>query len=71
MTPELPGHERRHERRLERHLDDDEPGAPPGFLLDDEDNRSHDFPPFEVSKERWDPDNDDNALARGFGEKED
>jgi hypothetical protein len=67
--PDLPGHERRHERRLERHLSDDDPGAPPGFLLDDDDTRSHEWPPFEIPKDRWDLDGE--ALARGAGEKED
>jgi hypothetical protein len=67
---DLPGHERRHERRLERHLDDDEPGAPPGFLIDDDDDKTHELV-GEVPRDRWDPDDTDNRLARGHGEEED
>ena len=69
--PDLPGHARRHERRLERTLQDDDPGAPPGFLRDDEDTRSHEFPPTEVAKDRWDADDHENRLARGEGEEDD
>lgn len=75
MNPDLPGHERRHDRRLERHLDEDQPGAPPGFLIDDEDDRtgSHIIGDRtgcaeEVPRDRWDPDDRTNLLARGRGE---
>lgn len=68
MSPDLPGHERRHQRHLQRTLQDDQPGAPPGYLRDDEDTRSHEFPPLEIPKDRWDPDGD--RLARGEGEED-
>ena len=58
--PELPGHDRREQRRLERRLDDDEPGAPPGYLLDPDDTRSH-----EPIADRLDDDDEggDDAAA--------
>ena len=66
--PELPGDE----RRLRESLEEDQPGAPPGYILDPEDehtgSHSHDNtgcaeePPEEII----DPDGD--PLARGFGE---
>lgn len=53
-------------------LHDDQPGAPPGFLLDPDDDRTgtHEDDETgcaeEVPRERWDPDGD--PLARGEGE---
>ena len=66
--PDLPGHDRREHRRLKRALQDDQPGAPPGYLLDEDDTRSHKMI-GRVPDERWDPDGD--PLARGHGEKDD
>ena len=62
------------DRFRHRHeLDADDPGAPPGFLLDDEDDRTGSHTEGdetgcaeEVPQELWDPDGD--PLARGEGE---
>lgn len=47
-------------------LAEDQPGAPPGYLLDPRDDRSHHFKPFPVREDFWDKDGD--PLARGEGE---
>ena len=49
-------------------IDDDEPGAPAGYLLDPEDDKSHDHVE-EVPDELVDPDGD--PLAHGEGEEDD
>jgi hypothetical protein len=49
-------------------IDDDEPGAPAGYLLDPEDDKSHEHVE-EVPEELVDPDGD--PLARGEGEEDD
>jgi hypothetical protein len=53
-----------------RHLlDNDQPGAPPGFLLDPDDTRAHDrIPPLTADEI---PPFEDNPLAQGAGEEED
>lgn len=57
-------------RRRERNRDD--PGAPPGYLLDLDDHRCPNSCAGPVDKERWDHDPDGELLlARGFGEKRD
>lgn len=63
------------EDRRER-LDADDPGAPPGYLLDRDDDHltgSHNWNDGtgcaeEVSRDLWDDDPDDQ-LARGAGEE--
>jgi hypothetical protein len=48
-------------------LDSDEPGAPPGFLIDPEDARTH----AEVTAVHVEVDRDATSLAEGAGEVED
>ena len=48
-------------------LSRDDPGAPPGFLLDDDDVKTHSHDPVEPDVE---PDADADPLAQGAGEVE-
>jgi hypothetical protein len=52
---------------LRDRLDRDEPGAPPGFLLDPEDQRTHDITVVNVEADVT----INNDLATGAGEVED
>ena len=55
--------------RHRRELEADDPAAPPGFLLDDQDDRAHEFVPRPPDN-RWDADGHANRLARGGGEND-
>lgn len=74
MSPNL--RERFDERRHQRELEADEPGAPPGYLLDRDDTRTGSHTQWDqtgcseaVPPELWDTEGD--LLARGYGEDDD
>ena len=52
----------------EEALSRDDPGAPPGFLLDEDDDKVFTHDHIEVNVE---PDSDADPLAQGAGEVED
>ena len=71
MSPNL--RERFEDWREKRTLQDDDPGAPPGYLLDPDDQRTGSHIPYDqtgcaetVAPELWDTEGD--LLARGYGE---